>query len=1039
MVWRKWLVRLLVFSIVALVAVAAAVYRHFTNPTAVREQVIARLQEHLPGARVEVEYADLHLMGGITFQELRLYRKDDPNRTVFLNVPNGTIYPEKELLLEGKVVIGKVEFVKPWLRVVREKDGSWNLNGILGSVDLSKSIPTIVLKQATIYLEDKKTSPPVAPLVVKDVNLSILNDPRDNLKFKGSGVCDLIGTIEISGNLGRATDQFNLSLHMPEVPVGGELVQRLAGYQPEAASHLRLLTGKLKNLQCDLNYDPHTNPTWSYALHAKMTDGRLGHAQLPMMLEQVEGDISMVNGRLSLKKVTAHFEETRIELAGSILTTSAGFDVEEGMLTVSRLIIDEALMQHMPKLVDDLNKLFRPRGPISFYIEAERHAGRWKTRTHVEPEGMRAACQKFPYELDNIRGTVEQENDPEHNVDLVKIDLVGQSGPHAVTVRGKMGEKGPDSVAVHVATKNLPLDAKMHAALLEHQAIVDSFQPKGMVDVDVDVVRQPYSKEFQNRIIARFHDTTISYDLFPYQIENVRGILEILPDHWEFHDFIGVHKEGRFLARGGSFPVPGSKEHELRIDLQGDQIRLDEQMEAALKQPALKQTWSSLRPSGHIEFEAHVIQKRKQDAPEIVVSVKPQAGCRMQPAVFPYAMDVSLGDKGQVRYENRHVFLNEIICKHNDTTLTLKEGNVTCKANGGLSIDLEELVGNPVTPDGELVAALPGALGNAVRILELREPLSMRLIQLTVDVAAEGEKPTVYWDGSLGLLNAFVRAGVPFEQVTGVISCKGRFKDALGPVEGHVQFKQATLFKQPFDLIQTNFSVNVVQPNLVVLRDLNAQLYGGDVGGVVKIDLEKNLAFELSLRANQVQLEAFGKQNQIGSRTQLSGLASASLYLRGSGTDLNSLQGHGEADVMNGKIYNLPPIVALLKVLKLRVPDETAFEEAHIRFGMSGRQMEFGRLDFFGDAVSLGGKGSMSLDGTNLMVDFFALPGPLNTRMLPVIGNLEAAISKQIVVIKMRGSLMDPKCFSEPVPIILEPLKGMMNWIRNRNGAPPRE
>ena len=71
MIWRKWLVRLLVFSIVAFVAVAAAVYQHFTNPTAVREQVIARLQEHLPAARVQVESANLNLMAYITFQELR--------------------------------------------------------------------------------------------------------------------------------------------------------------------------------------------------------------------------------------------------------------------------------------------------------------------------------------------------------------------------------------------------------------------------------------------------------------------------------------------------------------------------------------------------------------------------------------------------------------------------------------------------------------------------------------------------------------------------------------------------------------------------------------------------------------------------------------------------------------------------------------------------------------------------------------------------------------------------------------------------------
>ena len=135
-------------------------------------------------------------------------------------MPKGTIYHDKEQLLDGKVAIRKVEFDKPWLRVVREQDGRWNLNGILGAFDLSKSIPTIVLKQATFFLEDHKTTPPVPPLQIKDVNLSIVNDPRDTLVFKGSGVCDLIGTIEISGSLGRATDKFSLSLHMPDYRLG---------------------------------------------------------------------------------------------------------------------------------------------------------------------------------------------------------------------------------------------------------------------------------------------------------------------------------------------------------------------------------------------------------------------------------------------------------------------------------------------------------------------------------------------------------------------------------------------------------------------------------------------------------------------------------------------------------------------------------------------------------------------------------------------------------------------------------------------------
>ena len=235
------------------------------------------------------------------------------------------------------------------------------------------------------------------------MNDSKVLNPRETLEFDGSGVCDLIGTIVISGRLGRANDQFNLSLKMPDVPVGGDLVQRLGGYQPEAADHLRQLTGKIKNLNVDLLYDPQTNPQWSYGLRGRLADGRFGHARLPMTLEQVEGDISMIDGRLSLKKITARFGETRFELGGEMAPGKDGFDIEHGVVVVSRLMIDEALLQHMPQQIEDLNKLFRPRGPISFLIEAERHTGKWETRSHFEPEDMRAACQKFPYELERVR------------------------------------------------------------------------------------------------------------------------------------------------------------------------------------------------------------------------------------------------------------------------------------------------------------------------------------------------------------------------------------------------------------------------------------------------------------------------------------------------------------------------------------------------------------------------------------------------------------------------------------------------------------
>ena len=52
MAWRKWIVRGLVFSILIGVAGALWIYQRWTNPTAVRQQVINKLHALFPGATV---------------------------------------------------------------------------------------------------------------------------------------------------------------------------------------------------------------------------------------------------------------------------------------------------------------------------------------------------------------------------------------------------------------------------------------------------------------------------------------------------------------------------------------------------------------------------------------------------------------------------------------------------------------------------------------------------------------------------------------------------------------------------------------------------------------------------------------------------------------------------------------------------------------------------------------------------------------------------------------------------------------------------
>jgi hypothetical protein len=172
----------------------------------------------------------------------------------------------------------------------------------------------------------------------------------------------------------------------------------------------------------------------------------------------------------------------------------------------------------------------------------------------------------------------------------------------------------------------------------------------------------------------------------------------------------------------------------------------------------------------------------------------------------------------------------------------------------------------------------------------------------------------------------------------------------------------------------------------------------------------------------QFQLEQFGRQN-LGPDPQLEGAASAALHLWGEGTDLSGLKGDGRLDVPHGKMYRLPLLLDLLKAFGLRVPDRTAFEEAHVRFKIEGPQVRIDKLDLIGNAISLRGQGTLNLDGSNVNLDFNA-DWSRFPQMLPEgISAIPRAISDQVLKIKMRGKIGKPRFEKELMPAVVEPIK----------------
>lgn len=1021
MTLRKWIVRGLVLTVVGGLTAGGFVYLHWTDPAVIRQQVIAQLSEHLPGAFVALDSARLHLLGGIAFQELRLTRRDDADRIDLLYVPGGVIYHDKEQLARGKLAIRKIELQRPRFRVIRGRDGQLNVKGIIGPVDLSRAIPTIVIQQGSILFEDRNC--PALPVVeIRDLSLTLLNDPLPTLVFQGTGLTDLAGLVQVRGSWQRASGELETTIDVPTIPVGPALVQRLAAYLPRLAEDARHLDGTGK-LNAHFHYRPESQE-WDHDLHAQLTSGRLQHALIPVPLDELEAAARLSNGRVTLETLTARAGTARLHAAG---VREAFHDSAEtrGTLKVVDLTLTTDLFEKLPAPLRKIHADFAPAGPVDLTWTIQQKGEELLQEGTVTAKGLSLCCNEFRYPAENVAGTIDVQVAPEGHMTLCRLDLTGTASGQPLRITGNVHGPKPAAVDLAITAQNIPLDEKLLAALPERfQGLARSFHAEGRSDVEAFVSREQGEEQFRNRYLVRFRDLAVRYDAFPYPLQRGGGVLEILPDHWEARELFGTYKGAVVHGHGRSQPLADGG-HRIDIELRGKNLLIDADLKQALensKAAVVKPAWETFQPSGRADFHVLLTIPPGSKEPELDVTAIARS-CSVLPSFLPWALtDLH----GTLRYTRGRVELRDLSARHGDSVVRFREGDVMLKPGGGFFVVIPNFQANPLVPDAEFVRALPAPLRAGVTALQLRDPVSLAA-EVRVDMPGEaGVPPVVYWDGGLALQNASVRLGVPFQKVSGRVFCRGRHNGRqLEGVLGHAQLDQAALFDQPFKNIHGRFEVWKDTPDMLRVPQLTANLFGGTLGGQAHLEFGPTVRYQLDLTALQIKLEQLGRHN-LKDKAELSGEAVARLFLQGEGTELSGLEGGGSIDIPNGKLYNLPLLLDLLKFLSVRWPDRTAFEEAHVRFTIHGPKMQINRLELLGNALSFGGTGQMNLDGSDMDLELYTVWGRI-MQMLPAgVKEVPPWISRNLLKIKARGPLTKPQFDKEPVPVLVDPLKGLL-------------
>jgi hypothetical protein len=1060
MVWRKWIVRGIVWGIIGACGAGALAYQRWTNSAAVREQIIAKLSETFPGAEVSVDSARLQILGGFRVNGLRLSRKDDPEKHEFLQVPSAIFYHDKEKILDGELTLRKIELIRPRLIARRRRDGTWNLQDLLRPPgDKPKAaMPAIVIHQGTLILVDQLDPAKTAVLEINDVGMTIINDPLPKVTIRGAASSELLGRLQLHGTLDRDRDEAFLSFKATQIALTQALLARLPAPGPA-----NLLDGlKLSataNLEGRLWYHPTQAQPLYYDVRCEVSNGKVEHPDLPLPLEKLYAKLHCNDGTLELETLTARSGKTQVEAHGKAQLPRADKEFEVHV-ELKHVMLGEPLAAKLPAKIGDLHRKFQPDGPTSIHIACAQHEGQWVTLTSgkpsqvsLRPENISLKFKDFPYPLERTTGSVDY-NLLDKRVD---IDLKAHASDQPVILRGHWtGEEANADVDFNILADDIPINGTLLAALKTDGLMVlhnfsERFHATGKVNVVAKIKHEPGHK-YTNIFKLHFHETAICWDDFPYPLTNVSGTLEIYPDHWAIRQFQGTHKSGHILVNGRSTPKDEKGEsHGIKLEITGRNVTLNDDLREALRpMKGLYDAWFTFRPQGNLFFTA-TVDRPSSDPRELKVKVNAQRAC-VKPAFFPYLIQDIAGD---FWFHNNRLTIRNLHAKHAQTLIQVDNGEVDLNARGagGYYADFADLQVVGFQLDNDFIQAVPSEkLRKAAQTIQLSclpdSPPVRFLTRLVIKQAPEtGKPPEVFWDGRLWVNNARIGTGIEFSKVTGEIACRGLTNGPqLVGLQGNALIEQALLYNQPFkkavDL--KNSKVDYVHASFVMLEktpdvlkvDLHAPIFSGDVTGQVEVHFNSTLTYTVNLTASKINLAEFGLHN-LGPKSQLSGVAAGRLVLSGWGTSADTIEGNGELNIPSrAHIYNLPFLLEFLNSLGLNGNHRTTFEEFHTTFDIQSTKVHLKKVDLLGNTLSLAGKGDFDLLSKDLKLDVYPMWGRVEQLFPKEIQQVPRVFSKNLLMVEVRGKVSsetkDLKFHIKPLPIVLGPVLSIRDLINSK-------
>ena len=1029
-------------------------YSYVTDSETLRAAIRDGAPRFLPGCQVEVQRVQVRPFAGkvvLNVISLRKWEHDDP-------LPVGSspwvqVSYDPWAMLDGRFEVKEIVVAQPRLQLRRRADGTWNIVGLLADpwpLPPSETSPPIRIENGTVDVVDEADGPEAAPAtILRDVSVQVApGDLRGTpVRFEVKAKGDLCEGLKFAGAVDRATGRITLSGDLGRLALSKALGDRLPAPARPAFRRLGLVGGEADVALRSLTYDPRAAAPLRYDATVGLRAGVWQCESLPFPINDLSASVVLRDGVATIERSDGRYGTTAVRASGTIGLDDPALAPFRLGIEVTGLELNDRTREWSSRAFPRAAGLwadFRPSGRIDLDADLARAApgGPIGWGLAVTCRDVAMEYKEFRYRLDHVSGDLTA------RPDRVTADLHTLVGGKPLSARGTVEGQGAGAVVdLDFAAESLPIDRDLLDAMPpDVRKVVDSFKPAGTVRGTAHLHRTPPAAPDDdpkgqiaiNADLDLNPGCEITWDGLKYPVRDLTGHLEIHPSSWIFQGMQGTHGQAAITGEGRVDKLPGG--FKVGIHIHADNLLFESQLREALG-PAWQKAWDRLNPVGASDVDVKIaVEPGKPDRYHL--EIDPRAGTNLKlrfervalegDGGGPKLIEMPMEDvRGRFVFDDGTVTMTDGRFFFHNAPVEFAWGEVQVRDSGQFALKVKELSVDDFKLDARLRKLMPPVMAQFA--LRLDDGKSFR-IRTDLALGWSGkvnELATCAWEnGTVVFVDNTIQAGIPLKHLQGQIdSLRGSFDGRSLVVHGALDLASVNLLDVHVTEVTTPIEIAEGKARLTNVR---GTLMGGTIAGSLEVGLESTPKFEARLTIENADLQSYSRSLQ--GKQDYRGMVSGRVDLNGLGHDLHTLQGSGEAHVTKGDLGKLPVWARLIKILNLTPTTKTAFDQADVWFTIRNGMTTFNPIEFFGDAFSLHGRGTLDVQG-ELDIKLRVLYSR-DAWHIPGVSDLIREAAGQILVIRVQGPVAAPTSKLEFLSVVSEFAKSLND---RRGPRLPRE